>query len=97
MVRPRDTSNSGSRKTRASIGDRASTYLECLDGLHGLLAYALDLVLGFPLDFCRVLHIFGGGSRFVACFPLCGGFSSQGTFPGISWHDGWVGSWHIMA
>ncbi len=55
---------------------RSSLYLECLDGLHGLLAYALDFVLDCHLGFCRVRGTFCGSSCLIPCFSLCGSFGS---------------------
>lgn len=69
------------RVVRIRRHHRVSLYLECLDGLHGLLAYALGFVLGRPLGLCWVLAVLDGGSRLIAHLPLHNRLGLQGLFP----------------
>lgn len=77
---------SRSAKRAAEIGrhQRASLYLECLDGLHGLLAYALGFVLGHPFGLCWVLAILDGGPCLIAHLPLSNRLGLQGLFSGMA-------------
>lgn len=57
-------------------------YLELLETLYGLLAYALGFLLGGALCGCGVLAALDDCAHFIAHLPLDASIGSQCVFPG---------------